>query len=232
MNILDRLLFRDAWILIIDKPAGLPVHAGPGGGDNLERHFPELQFGLKQPPFLAHRLDRDTSGCLALGRHKQALRRLGELFSQGEISKTYWAIVGGVPPMAQGVIDAPLKKISRRDRGWRMIVAPDGQASVTEYKIKGSSQGGEYSWLELTPRTGRTHQLRVHLAHLGHPILGDRQYGSREDTAPLHLHARSLRVPLYKDKEPICAEAPLPPALHTTFLQCGYGEKRKLSRDA
>lgn len=222
MNILDHLLFRDSWILIINKPAGLPVHGGPGGGDNLERYFEELRFGLKQPPFLAHRLDRDTSGCLALGRHKQALRRLGELFSKGRVQKTYWAIVTGSPPELEGQISAPLKKISRRDKGWRMIVAPDGQNAVTDYRLMGTSQNKKLSWLELKPQTGRTHQLRVHLAHLGCSILGDRHYGDRESNAKLHLHARSLAMPLYEGKPTIEAKAPLPEHLKGMFENCGY----------
>ena len=106
-----RLLYRDGLILIIDKPAGLPVHKGPGGGDNLERHFEHLRFGLPKPPALAHRLDRDTSGCLALGRQHKGLSRLGKLFQEGRVEKTYWAVTTSPPPQACGTIDAPLKKM-------------------------------------------------------------------------------------------------------------------------
>lgn len=228
MNILDHLIYRDAWLLILNKPAGLPVHAGPGGGDNLENYFEELRFGLKQPPFLAHRLDRDTSGCLALGRHKKALRRLGEIFSQGQAKKTYWAIVEGAPANDEGEIDAPLKKITRRDRGWRMIVAPDGQPARTLYRNCGRSADGKYSWLELRPQSGRTHQLRVHLAHLGCPILGDGHYGSIDRSARLHLHACSLELPLYSGQPPILATAPLPEHLKSIFSSCGYKEKKPI----
>src|SRR4051812_13109839 len=93
----SRILYRDGLVLVIDKPAGLPVHAGPGGGPNLERSFDQLRFGLPHPPALAHRLDRDTSGCLVLGRHRKALARLGRLFQAGLVGKTYWAIVEGMP---------------------------------------------------------------------------------------------------------------------------------------
>jgi tRNA pseudouridine32 synthase/23S rRNA pseudouridine746 synthase/23S rRNA pseudouridine1911/1915/1917 synthase len=91
----ERILYRDGLVLVIDKPAGVPVHAGPRGGPNLEAGFAALRFGLPRPPALAHRLDRDTSGCLVLGRHPKALRRLGMLFAEGKIEKTYWAAAAG-----------------------------------------------------------------------------------------------------------------------------------------
>ena len=101
-EMLKRLLYRDALMLIIDKPAGLPVHAGPGGGPNLEQDLDALRFGLPNPPGLAHRLDRDTSGCLVLGRQRKGLSRLGKLFQEGLVEKTYWAITTGYPKEAEG----------------------------------------------------------------------------------------------------------------------------------
>src|ERR1700681_4240822 len=101
----ERILYRDGLVLVIDKPAGIPVHAGPRGGPNLEAGFGALRFGLPRPPALAHRLDRDTSGCLVLGRHPKALRRLGRLFSEGKVEKVYWAVVAGVPTEPQGQIE-------------------------------------------------------------------------------------------------------------------------------
>src|SRR5581483_5497331 len=92
-EMVSRLLYRDGLMLVIDKPAGIAVHQGPKGGDNLERHFDALRFGLPRPPRLAHRLDRDTSGCLVLGRHRKALERLAALFKQGRVEKVYWAVV-------------------------------------------------------------------------------------------------------------------------------------------
>src|SRR6204780_5941668 len=106
-----RLLYRDALMLVIDKPAGLAVHRGPKGGESLEDHFGALRFGLPRNPALAHRLDRDTSGCLVLGRHRKALEKLGKLFKQGKIAKTYWAIVAGSPQGEEGTIDLPLGRL-------------------------------------------------------------------------------------------------------------------------
>src|ERR1041384_3789262 len=120
MNLAEQVLYRDGLMLVIDKPAGIAVHAGPGGGPHLEHWFPLLRFGLPRPPALAHRLDRDTSGCLVLGRHPKALRRLGALFTQGLVGKTYWAVVVGSPPQDSGTIDLALRKESRKETGWKM----------------------------------------------------------------------------------------------------------------
>src|ERR1700722_9502126 len=103
-----RLLYRDALMLVLDKPAGIAVHRGPKGGISLEAGFSALRFGLPRDPALAHRLDRDTAGCLVLGRHHKALEKLGLLFKQGKINKTYWAIVEGGPHDDEGLIDLPL----------------------------------------------------------------------------------------------------------------------------
>lgn len=104
-EILARVLHRDGLMLIIDKPAGLPVHRGPKGGPNLEDSFDALRFGLPRPPVLAHRLDKDTSGCLVLGRHRKATASLGLLFKHGKIGKTYWTVVEGGPTEDEGTID-------------------------------------------------------------------------------------------------------------------------------
>src|ERR1700736_6440405 len=110
MRLLDRVLYRDGLMLVIDKPAGIPVHAGPRGGPNLEAGFSALRYGLPHSPALAHRLDRDTSGCLVLGRHPKALRRLGALFASGQVAKVYWAIVEGQPAEGEGRMETGLKK--------------------------------------------------------------------------------------------------------------------------
>jgi tRNA pseudouridine32 synthase / 23S rRNA pseudouridine746 synthase len=217
-----RLLYRDGMMLILDKPPGLAVHTGPSGGPSLRDDLDGLRFGLPQAPELAHRLDRDTSGCLVLGRHRKALAKLGKLFAEAQVRKTYWAIVVGKPPQAAGLIDLPLLKENRKS-GWRMKVDPKGQASQTEYSTIGSS--GDLSWLSLAPKTGRTHQLRVHLAAIGCPILGDPVYGGVATLAAdhaMHLHAREIRVPLYPRRPPIKAVAEVPPHMHEAMRRCGW----------
>lgn len=208
-DIQARLLYRDRLMLVIDKPAGLPVHAGPSGGASLEDSFEALRFGLPTPPALAHRLDRDTSGCLVLGRHRKALRRLNALFSEGRVRKTYWALVVGQPAEDRGRIKLPLRKVTER-KGWRMKADAEGQPAVTDYRVL--AYGPSHAWLALYPRTGRTHQIRVHCAASGWPILGDPLYGASM-TEParqgLQLHARALSLPLYPERSAIDVEAPL-----------------------
>jgi tRNA pseudouridine32 synthase/23S rRNA pseudouridine746 synthase len=222
-----RLLYRDGLMLVIDKPAGFAVHKGPKGGESLEDHFDALRFGLPRSPALAHRLDRDTSGCLVLGRHRKALAELGRLFKAGRIGKTYWAVVEGVPAQDEGRIELPL---GRRDatRGWWMTHDPAGQPAVTTWKVMGtpeqSGAGADRSWLALEPLTGRTHQLRVHCAAMGWPIVGDSIYGKapREGGSGLHLHAREVVVPLYKNRAPVRVTAPVPLHMHAPLRACAW----------
>src|SRR5438477_10052384 len=158
-EILARVLHRDGLMLVIDKPAGLPVHRGPKGGANLEASFDGLRFGLPRPPVLAHRLDKDTSGCLGLGRHRKATASLGLLFKHGKIGKTYWAVVEGGPEADHGTIDMPLGRLNE-ERGWWQKPDPNGLPSTTNWRVLGRAPG--ITWLALEPTTGRTHQLRVH----------------------------------------------------------------------
>lgn len=221
-----RVLHRDGLMLIIDKPAGLPCHAGPKGGPNLEALFDGLRYGLPKPPSLAHRLDRDTSGCLVLGRHRKALAKLGRLFSGGGIDKTYWAIVEGGPAEESGQIDKPLSKLNKKS-GWKMVVDPEGQPSQTDFRVLGRSEGpnGGVTWLELKPLTGRTHQLRIHCSSMGWPILGDPVYGpvaGETGGVPLHLHARAISVPLYPNREAIAVTAEPPAHMRAALAACGY----------
>jgi tRNA pseudouridine32 synthase / 23S rRNA pseudouridine746 synthase len=227
-EIVTRLLYRDGLMLVIDKPAGFAVHKGPKGGESLEDYFGALRFGLPRAPALAHRLDRDTSGCLVLGRHRKALAELGRLFKAGKVGKTYWAVVEGGPAEDEGRIDLPL---GRKDatRGWWMKHDPQGQPAVTTWKVMG--RAGPLAWLALEPLTGRTHQLRVHCAAKGWPIVGDSIYGTAPRTggAPLHLHSREIVVPLYKNREPIRVSAPVPLHMHERLNACGWmGEVYKL----
>jgi len=224
-----RLLYRDGLMLIIDKPAGLSVHKGPKGGHSLEDYFDALRFGLPRAPALAHRLDKETSGCLVLGRHRKALAELSLLFRHGKVGKTYWAIVEGGPEVAEGRIDLSLGK--RDDnRGWWMKPDPNGLPSTTTWKVMG--RGAGRTWLALEPLTGRTHQLRVHCAESGWPIVGDNIYGRapRHGGPPLQLHAREIAVPLYKNRPPIVATAPVPPQMQEMLTSCGWsGEQTGLS---
>jgi tRNA pseudouridine32 synthase / 23S rRNA pseudouridine746 synthase len=217
-----RLLYRDGLMLVIDKPAGFAVHKGPKGGESLEDHFDALRFGLPRAPALAHRLDRDTSGCLVLGRHRKALATLGRLFKSGQVGKTYWAIVEGGPAEDEGRIDLPLGRLDDT-RGWWMKHDPQGQPSSTTWKVMGRGDGG-LAWLALEPLTGRTHQLRVHCAAMGWPILGDTIYGNapRVGGPPLQLHARDVAVPLYKNREAIRGTAPVPLHMHERLQACGW----------
>jgi tRNA pseudouridine32 synthase/23S rRNA pseudouridine746 synthase len=227
-----RLLYRDGLMLVIDKPAGLPVHRGPVGAATkaagtkgaLEDHFDALRFGLPRAPALAHRLDRETSGCLVLGRHRKALATLGDLFKEGKVGKTYWALVEGGPDADEGTIDLPLGRLNER-RGWWMKVDPAGAPSLTTWKVMG--RGGNKTWLALEPVTGRTHQLRVHCQAMGWPIVGDSIYGNspRFGGPILHLLSREIVVPLYKNRDPIRVTAPVPEHMREGLAACGWKQE-------
>jgi RluA family pseudouridine synthase len=208
------ILLRDD-VLVLDKPAGLPVHRGPRGGASLEDWLEPLRMGKRHLPQPAHRLDTDTAGCLVLGRTKPALAALGRIFAEGLARKTYWAVVRGGPAEDEGVIDVPVLKTSSAARGWRMQVDPAGQKATTLWRVLG--RGGGTAWLELAPLTGRTHQLRVHCAAAGFPILGDPLYGAGEPGG-LHLLARAIAAPL---DPPLAAQAPVPAHMHKALAGLG-----------
>ncbi len=231
------LLYRDAMMLVVDKPAGLPVHRGPAAKGRrvpvLTDHLDALRFGLPRRPEAAHRLDKDTSGCLVLGRHPRAMTQLNQLFRDGRIGKTYWAVVEGEPALEEGLIDLPLAKLSP-ERGWWMKPDPAGLPSQTRYRVLGRGQLGEtpLAWLALEPLTGRTHQLRVHCAASGWPIRGDEIYGTapRSGGSGLHLHARSVAIPLYPKRPPVQVEAAPPEHLHAALAACGRPAEQTLPK--
>ena len=221
LGLIPRLLHRDASVLVLNKPAGLPVHKGPGGGETLADHLDVLRFGLPRAPELAHRLDKDTAGCLVLGRHRRALERLGLMFKRGEVTKTYWAVVEGGPADEAGEIAIAMGPRDPK-RGWWMKADPKGQPALTRYRVLGRGDGR--TWLALEPVTGRTHQLRLHCAESGFPILGDTIYGTapRRGGPGLHLLARSILLPFDPKRPPIAAEAPPPAAMEPALEICGW----------
>jgi len=204
------ILFRDTQFVVLNKPAGLPVHAGPRGGPSVEDWFPQLSR-RRNGPWLAHRLDADTAGCLVVALTKTALLAAQSVFAGGRAKKIYWAVVQGGPAAEAGTVHAPLLKISG-PAGWRMVVDPEGQDAVSDWRVLG--RGPAASLLEVRPRTGRTHQVRVHCATLGCPVLGDAVYGGASDPSrKLQLLARQITLPL----EPILtAIAPVPPHMAET----------------
>jgi tRNA pseudouridine32 synthase / 23S rRNA pseudouridine746 synthase len=211
----DRVLFIDAEALVIDKPAGLAVHAGPSTRESLEDHLPRLRFGFRRPPSPVHRLDRDTSGCLLLARNPKAHKRFSREFEEGRVDKSYVAVLEGVPETGEGVIDLALTKVSSKAQGWRMVADEAGRPALTRWRLL--ARQGDRSLVLFRPETGRTHQIRVHAASgLGIPIAGDPIYGGGRN---MLLHALTLRVPR-ESKPAIEARAPLPPA----FLAAGFDD--------
>jgi tRNA pseudouridine32 synthase/23S rRNA pseudouridine746 synthase len=212
----DRVLFIDGEALVIDKPAGLAVHAGSKSPASLDDHLRDLRFGFERPPAPVHRLDRDTSGCLLLARHPKAQRRFQRAFEAGAVEKTYVAIVEGVPEGEEGTIEMPLGKISTREAGWRMVSDPGGKAAITHWRLLAAKDGR--CAILFSPATGRTHQIRVHSASgLGLPIAGDPVYG--DGRGPMLLHALSLRM-AREGKNAVEARAPVPPS----FAYAGFGD--------
>ncbi|MEZ5788272.1 MAG: RNA pseudouridine synthase [Xanthobacteraceae bacterium] len=170
-------------MLVIDKPAGLPVHRGPKGGMSLEDFFDALRFGLPRPPALAHRLDKETSGCLVLGRHRKALAHLGLLFKHGKVGKTYWAVVEGGPDQDEGVIDLPLGRLDQT-RGWWMKPDPQGQPAVTKWAVLGRT----ILYEQLPPERGRSVRRRQACAACaGLAACTGRGSDAARDPSPDHL---------------------------------------------
>ena len=209
------ILFEDGEALAINKPAGLAVDTPRDGSASVELQLSDLRLGFARPPFITHRIDRDTSGCLLLARNPKALKRIMAAFEAGTVEKAYIAILDGVPGEPEGWINLPLAKISSREEGWRMIGDKGGKPAATRWRMLDERNGR--TLVLFTPKTGRTHQLRVHAAEgLGVPIQGDLVYG-KPRVGGMMLHAWRISVPR-DGKPPIAAEAPFP----RRFIEAGF----------
>ncbi len=220
MNLPFDIIYKDANYLVINKPAGMPVHKGLGKKmTTLDDFLCDLRFGLPEKPQLAHRLDKDTSGCLVFGRHRQALAKLAKLFAGNHIKKTYLAIVHGQFKKTSGLIDLPIAKQQKNNSRlwWGRVDRKHGKPAQTGYQVLKSSD--KHSFVELTPITGRTHQLRIHMQAIGHPILGDNIYGLKgNEEGSMCLHASSILVNYYTNKNNKLLQAPLPPHMEKLLV--------------
>jgi 23S rRNA pseudouridine955/2504/2580 synthase len=225
-----RVLHRDDELIAIDKPTGLAVQGGVKTDRHLDAMLDALRFGAAERPRLVHRLDKDTSGVLVLARSAAAAARLAEAFRERTTRKLYWAVTVGVPRLEKGRIDLALAKLPGR-AGERVRPDEEGRRAVTYYRVV-EHAGKQAAWLALMPETGRTHQLRVHCAAIGTPILGDGKYGGSAAFiagAPLlrqlHLHARAIALPRGNGRT-LRLVAPLPPAMRDTFAFFGFDPER------
>lgn len=223
------IVHRDDHVIALNKPPGLAVQGGSGTDKHIDGMLDALRFGEEERPRLVHRLDKDTSGLLLIARNGQAARRLSESFRDRETEKLYWAVVVGVPPKPEGAINLPLaKRPGARDRETMQVDEENGQKALTHFRVLDHA-GNRAALLALWPRTGRTHQLRVHCAAIGCPILGDRKYGGEEallsavaDSRRLHLHARRLALPHPSGRGELVVEAELPAHFQRTLEAFGF----------
>jgi 23S rRNA pseudouridine955/2504/2580 synthase len=225
-------LYEDDDLLILNKPSGLAVQGGTKTTRHVDRLLEGLGDGPETRPRLVHRLDRDTSGVLVVAKRRSVAAKLGRAFQTRSVRKIYWAIVKGVPKPPQGKMEAALVK-SAGPEGDRVRKARPGeqdiaQSAVTYYSVNDHA-GQKASFVTLKPVTGRQHQLRAHMAILGHPILGDAKYGGDiempEGIAPiLHLHARRISFPHPSGEGVVDVTAPLPEDLRESFAAFGFTE--------
>lgn len=240
------VLWKDEHIIALNKPPGLPSQGGSGQGNRHVDGLTEaLKFGYKERPVLVHRLDKDTSGVLLLARTPRVARRLGEAFRHRVTRKIYWAIVAGVPSPQMGTIRYGLVKAGGRDSEKMHCILPadvdkteGAKRATTDYAVL-DRLGSRAAWMALVPVTGRTHQLRAHMAELGHPVIGDGKYGGSgqenlgdgwgaqlggEISRKLHLHARSIRFEHPVTGKEITLTAPLPEHMARSWKMLGWHE--------
>ncbi|MBF0372975.1 MAG: RluA family pseudouridine synthase [Alphaproteobacteria bacterium] len=226
----DTVLYRDEHVIAINKPAGLAVQGGTGMADHhIDAMLDALRFDLPDRPRLVHRLDKDTSGLLLLGRTAQAAAKLAAAFKSRAARKLYWALVVGVPKPRMGRIDAALAKLPGRAGEKMAIDLDEGKRAVTWYRVVEDVR--KAAWLEMEPRTGRTHQLRAHCALLETPILGDGKYGGKDAflagegvSRKMHLHARAILMP-HPTGGTLRIIAPLPDHIARSFAFFGFRER-------
>ncbi|MDA0781518.1 MAG: RluA family pseudouridine synthase [Rickettsiales bacterium] len=219
------VIYKDKDIIVINKPAGLPTQGGVGINVSVDSLLEFLKFDYDKRPKLVHRLDKDTSGALVLARSTTTASELTSAFKSKNIEKTYLALVVGNPELDEGKIDL---SISKQDSGAgkeKMIADKKGQKAVTYYKVI-EKMGKKLSLVELYPHTGRTHQLRIHMSHLGNPILGDGKYGGKLAfieglSKKMHLHSYSIQLPGYQ--KPFFAE--VTGKMAETFNKLGISHK-------
>ena len=223
------VLYEDDQVLALNKPAGLAVQGGTKTTKHIDRLLSAWGEGLDRPR-LVHRLDRDTSGVLLLGKTPVAAGRLSGAFAKRRAQKTYWAIVAGAPKPPEGVIELHLVKRGVGDR--ELVVPadpkdPNADPAETEY-VTVSRAAHRATWMALRPHTGRTHQLRAHMKAIGHPILGDPKYSDEtsaqlSEGLKLQLHARRVTLP-HPGGGLLVVEAPLSPEMKAGFARFGFDE--------
>ena len=220
------VIYKDKDVIVINKPAGLAVQ----GGTKTTRHVDGLSEALRfggEKPRLVHRLDKETSGVLVLARNVKTATLLTKAFESKEARKVYWALVHGCPEKMEGFIEAPLLKKSGKNGGELVQVDAKGQYAKSLYEVLDTT--GEVSLLRLMPLTGRTHQLRVHCAHIGCPIVGDEKYGGNFVSGldkKMFLHAKALQIPLLGQKK-LKIEASIPDYMKKSFAFFNFNGKRE-----
>lgn len=227
------VLFEDKDIYVLNKPSGLAVQGGSKTHTHLDGLLMGLAAELGERPRLVHRLDRDTSGVIVVAKRRSVSAALGKLFATRNVQKIYWAGVIGVPQPLQGRIDVPLIKATGPE-GDRVRAADadedEAQRALTHYAVIDKASPA-IAWVSLKPSTGRQHQLRAHMAHIGHPIIADEKYGGYSEILPrevqgrLHLHARRIIFPHPRGGK-VDVTAPLPPHMRDTWKYFGFDPDR------